>query len=605
MTKRILLLLIIGIGIISSKNTECAEKRKPTDELLEEHAAPKKHRVAGQRAEQERKEEMHIQAEEKTLSAQQAEEQLQDLAQSFLPPELTAVVDEYAAAGEFIPGSVTLYHPAPVLAVSFSPDGTKMATASEDWIVRIWDANTGQELLQLLTGHSNAVTSIAFSYSGTKVITGSADGAVRIFDAHSGKLLQTLPGCGLKIKSVAFGPNDTKIAVGSISSSFPGYIFDTKIDKLIPLVPPSDIQSVAFNFDGTKVLTGSFDHVARIWDATTGRLLQTFTEQTSNKPLQSVIFRPHSAQIIAVDFLDNAYIWDSNNGKLLQRLPDAQDAHILRDNKPGYSIACSPDGTQFVTGGNKNTAYVWDITTGKLLQQLTVLTNEPRFVHSVAFSPDGNRIATASTDKTVRIWDKTPRLTRSKPAKKIKDKQVAQAKFFEDLISLEERELLLQQHKKIRDRLDLAELVSPMTIKQLDVKIQKLEQAKVIRRLEFNYVRKQLNELENTIEKLATLRQEIQDISQHYADVLLPAQSNYLADRLTALKYAPFNQLAEIQKGVKGTDARFRRIKDITLYFPLPEDQERRFLLLEYINKLIQGGKTDQEIIKQLKMQKN
>ena len=77
--------------------------------------------------------------------------------------------------------------------VSFSPDGTKVASGFDDKTVKLWDVTSG-ECLQTLEGHSDSVRSVSFSPDGTKVASGSFDDTVKLWDVTSGECLQTLEG---------------------------------------------------------------------------------------------------------------------------------------------------------------------------------------------------------------------------------------------------------------------------------------------------------------------------------------------------------------------------------------------------------------------------
>src|SRR5205807_4263381 len=71
-------------------------------------------------------------------------------------------------------------HKQHIKAVTFSPDGSLIATASDDHTARVWDAARGKELYTL-TGHAQGVRAVAFSPDGKRVITGSTDGTARIW----------------------------------------------------------------------------------------------------------------------------------------------------------------------------------------------------------------------------------------------------------------------------------------------------------------------------------------------------------------------------------------------------------------------------------------
>jgi WD40 repeat protein len=72
-------------------------------------------------------------------------------------------------------------HTRHVRSASFSPDGSRIVTASWDKTAKVWDAKTGIELVTL-NGHTGSVTSAGFSADGSRIITISADGTVRMWD---------------------------------------------------------------------------------------------------------------------------------------------------------------------------------------------------------------------------------------------------------------------------------------------------------------------------------------------------------------------------------------------------------------------------------------
>lgn len=82
-------------------------------------------------------------------------------------------------------------HNSGVTSVAWSPDGKRLASGSWDKTVKVWNAETGKELLTL-RGHTSTVTSVAWSPDGWRLATGSAESTAKVWDAGTGKVLRTM-----------------------------------------------------------------------------------------------------------------------------------------------------------------------------------------------------------------------------------------------------------------------------------------------------------------------------------------------------------------------------------------------------------------------------
>lgn len=97
-------------------------------------------------------------------------------------------------------------HDAAINAVSFSPDGSLLATASDDRTVMFWDANSGEPRLTI-DGHQGWVNDVAFSPDGATAATASDDKNIKVWNVDTGQLLHTLANHSSTVNSVAFSPD--------------------------------------------------------------------------------------------------------------------------------------------------------------------------------------------------------------------------------------------------------------------------------------------------------------------------------------------------------------------------------------------------------------
>jgi WD40 repeat protein len=277
-----------------------------------------------------------------------------------------------------------------VFSAAFSPDGKRIVTGSSDKTARIWDAETGK-VLRTFEGHNGAVHTAAFVPDEEEIITLSVDGTgrcTRILDAETGEE-------SLKVEiHVTWSPDKQRFGVLEGNTARLGA---TGKEGLLELEGHTDnIVRAIFSPDGKKVVTGSSDKTARIWDAETGKELQKLEGHLGF--VWSAAFSPDGKKVVTASWLDNtARIWDAETGKVLQKLEGPTGSVT--------SAAFSPDGKKVVTAhasSSDNTARIWDAETGKELKKLE---GHTAAVTSAAFSPDGKKVVTGSSDSTARIWN--------------------------------------------------------------------------------------------------------------------------------------------------------------------------------------------------------
>lgn len=103
-----------------------------------------------------------------------------------------------------------------MLSVAFSPDGSRIASGSDDDTIRIWNMRTRAATGQPLEGHDGTVTSVVFSRDGSLVYSASYDQTIRVSDVKAGKAVgYPLRGHASVVRCIALSPDEKHIASGS------------------------------------------------------------------------------------------------------------------------------------------------------------------------------------------------------------------------------------------------------------------------------------------------------------------------------------------------------------------------------------------------------
>ena len=282
-------------------------------------------------------------------------------------------------------------HPSEVLSVALSPDGGRLASGSEDEIVRIWNTATG-ELENELEGHTDWVFSVAFLHNGHFIVSGSKDMSVRIWNMATCETTYMLMGHTSPVTSVAISRNDKFVVSGSWDRTV--RIWETETGEPLRELKGhvDEVESVAVSPDCQHIASGSRGEVW-IWtkDGVIEHKLECPTEKYNE--VYDLAFSHNGHRILCnVDRTE----W-TTTGHRLSTL-DTDNCHDIT------SIAYSPNDNEIAYGTLNGRVMIWNMETNETHK----LGSHSDWVYSIAFSPDGSRIASGSYDGTVRIWD--PRL---------------------------------------------------------------------------------------------------------------------------------------------------------------------------------------------------
>jgi WD40 repeat protein len=281
----------------------------------------------------------------------------------------------------------------PVYGVAVSPDGSLVADGGLDWIVRIFDAHTGQ-LLHRMEHHRHNIYAMAWSPDGKWIVSGSRDQTVQIWTPDGQRVIgRHTTG---DIVSLAFAPDSSNFASVGLYSSI-GEVWQSGTGAALFTLEGhrTRLRSVAYSADGAWIASGDKDGDVVLHDSQTGQPLFSLTG-THGEAL-AIAFSP-DGQTMAVG---------ASSGFIeLWNLEERSFEGTIEAHSGGVnSLLYSRDGSLLISAGVDGVIRLWDAQIDKKVRSLT---GHGGVVNSIALSEDGRTLASASSDGTVIVWRVMP-----------------------------------------------------------------------------------------------------------------------------------------------------------------------------------------------------
>ncbi len=278
--------------------------------------------------------------------------------------------------------------------LSFSPDGQRLVSASNDHTLRIWNVATGATQ-RVLRGHSAWVWDARFNPSGDLIASSADDQTIRIWQADTGECITVLHGHSHWVRPILFHPST-------------GHLFSASDDQTLRLWDPVHgrlewqqrgytnwIRALAFNPNDGSLAVGTADHLVRIWRPDTGTLER---QLRGHRNVVSSLAYSRDGRVLASGSVDgNVLVWDVPN------LSDRSEpiATLSGHHAQIYGVAVNADGTRIASASADHSVIVWQTANAR---PIATLAHSDK-VLSIIFTADDHFIITGSSDGTITVWD--------------------------------------------------------------------------------------------------------------------------------------------------------------------------------------------------------
>jgi WD40 repeat protein len=333
--------------------------------------------------------------------------------------------------------------------IAFSPDSTRLATADQGGMIRVWDVNSGSEL-QRLEGHSGEVDALTFHHDGTRLISGSKDTSIRIWDISSGQAFSTLEGHTAGVTALEVTYDGKHLFSGSADKTLRVWALDQGVNLGTLSGHTNAVTAVTVTPDDNLALSCSMDKSLKVWDWRLAGRGEGSSVVGHSSPVTALALSPDGRWGISGAEEGDIFSWDLISGKSFHvHQTDSSITGLFFINQPGQILACAQDGKLIHLDLKSRTAHTFGKVPASRRITLAVAPNgirlycpvegtikivDPKSGHTIGelqqgdelrllwgltATPDGTRVAAVYWSGTLDVWDGISgrRLHRTKPTR--------------------------------------------------------------------------------------------------------------------------------------------------------------------------------------------